>query len=148
MEPVTITAAVITNLAFTKVFETTIEKFTEGALTKMDQLRQKIWNKLRDNPTAEAALAEVENNRSHSHLEQVAALLQVEMSKDEKFAQEIQAITQEIGAGKLQANNSMTQNNYDKSTGYQTKVGGGTAFIGGTHYHGLDSNSTIDGGTF
>ena len=51
MEP--LTAGVIVTLAFTKAFETTIEKFTEAALVKMDELRQKIWNKLRGNPRAE-----------------------------------------------------------------------------------------------
>ncbi len=143
----TLTANAIASLAFTKVFETTLEKFTEAALTKIDQLRQKIWDKLKGNPTAEAALAEVENNRSRSHLNQIAALLHEVMIQEPQFAQEVQAITQDIQVS-LQ-DNSMTQNNYDNSTGYQTKVAGGNTFVGGTHYHhGLGPDDTIDGGTF
>jgi hypothetical protein len=54
MEP--LTASVIITLAFTKIFEKTIEKFTEAALTKMDELRQKIFNKFQGNVKVETAL--------------------------------------------------------------------------------------------
>jgi pimeloyl-ACP methyl ester carboxylesterase len=45
-------------------------------------------------------------------------------------------LAQEINADKQQGNSSMSQHNYDSSTGYQTKNMGGTNFVGGTHYHG------------
>ena len=58
------------------------------------------------------------------------------MDDDPHFADELQVMAQQINAGKIQDNSSMTQNNYDSSTGYQTKIEGGTGFVGGTHYHG------------
>lgn len=134
MEPTALTAAAIVSLAFTKVFETTVEKFTEAALAKTDRLREKIWDKLRGNHTAEVALTEVENNRSKAHLDQIAAFVQVAMIQDQQFAQKIQAIAQEINASKLQ-DNSMTQNNHDNSTGYQIKNEGGENYTGNITIH-------------
>ncbi len=55
MEPISLTAGAIATLAFTKVFETSVEKFTEAAIAKMDILRKKIWDKLRGNIKAETA---------------------------------------------------------------------------------------------
>ncbi len=40
MEPLTATA--IATLALTKVFETSVEKFTEAAIAKINKLRKKI----------------------------------------------------------------------------------------------------------
>lgn len=136
MEPITTT--VIVTLAFTKFLETSVEKFTEAGLQKIDQLREKIWNKLRGNPKAEQALREIEKG-SKVELEKVKSYLEVKMDEDETFAEEIQTLAREIQSFKVQDNSSMTQNNYDSSTGYQTKVEGGTAFIGGTHYHGRET---------
>ncbi|BAY73238.1 hypothetical protein ACN23B_30240 (plasmid) [Anabaena sp. FACHB-709] len=134
MEP--LTAGVIVTLAFTKAFETTIEKFTEAALVKMDELRQKIWNKLRGNPRAEKALTAVEQGNK-SELERLAVYLQDVMDDEPQFASQVQALAQEINVGKLLDNSNMTQNNYDNSTGYQTKVETekGTTNIGGHHTH-------------
>lgn len=139
MEPVTLTATAIAELAFKKFLETGVgkatEKLTEAAVAKMDQLRKKIWDKLRGNYTAETALAAVEQG-SKSDLDRLVSHLQTAMDKDPQFASDIQAFAQEINAGKLQNNSSMTMNTYDNSTGYQTKNEGGTNFVGGTHYHG------------
>ena len=103
MEP--ITTGFIVTLAFTKAFETTIEKFTEAAVAKMDRLRQKIWDKLRGNPKAENAIAAVEQG-SKADIEKVAAYLQVAMDVDDNFAQEVETlareIQQEINIGKVQ----------------------------------------------
>ncbi|MGH8000051.1 MAG: hypothetical protein ACREPR_11615 [Brasilonema sp.] len=106
MEP--FTAGAIATLAFTKAFEKTIEKFTEAALVKMDELRKKIWDKLRGNPRAEKALTAVEQG-SKADLDTVTAYLRVEMDKNEQFAQEVQTlardINQEINIGKIQGQN-------------------------------------------
>ena len=63
-EPVTLTAAAIATLAFIKFVESgagkLAEKFTEAPIAKMEELRQKIWEKLRGKPKAESALAAVE----------------------------------------------------------------------------------------
>ena len=140
MEPVTtLTAAAIADLAFRKFIESgageLAKKSTEGAIVKMDALRQKIWDKMRGKPTAEAALTSIEQG-SKAELDRLVAYIQVAMDDDPHFADELQVMAQQINAGKIQDNSSMTQNNYDSSTGYQTKIEGGTGFVGGTHYHG------------
>jgi len=140
MEPVTtLTAAVIADLAFRKFIESgageLAKKFTEGAIVKMDALRQKIWDKMRGKPTAEAALTSIEQG-SKAELDRLVAYIQVAMDDDPQFADDIRLTAQQINAGKIQDNSSMTQNNYDSSTGYQTKIEGGTGFVGGIHYHG------------
>lgn len=127
MEP--LTAGAIATLAFTKAFEKTIEKFTEAALTKMDELRKKIWKKLQGNMNAEKALISVEQGNK-AELEKVAGYLQYAMLEDEQFAAEVQTLAQEINVGKLQDNSHMTQYNNDNARGWQTKVEGGTAYIG------------------
>lgn len=134
MEP--LTASAIATLAFTKAFEKTIEKFTEAALVKMDELRKKIWEKLRGNPRTEKALTAVEQGNK-SELDRLAVYLQDSMDDDPQFAAEVQVLAQEINAGKLLDNSNMTQNNHDNSTGYQTRVETerGTTNIGGTHTH-------------
>ncbi|MBD2365126.1 hypothetical protein H6G36_28890 [Anabaena minutissima FACHB-250] len=133
MEP--LTAGVIATLAFTKAFETTIEKFTEAAIAKIDVLRKKIWQKLRGNPNAEKALTAVEQGNK-VELDRVAGYLQYVMLEDQEFAAEVQALAQEINAGKLQDNSHITQYNSDNARGWQTKVEGGTAYIGENHFHG------------
>jgi predicted lipoprotein with Yx(FWY)xxD motif len=80
---------------------------------------------------AEDALAKAESG-DKTAIETVGTLLGVEML-DPTFASEVQAIAQEINAGKLVDNSSMTQNNYDQAKGWQTKVEGGTAYIGEIH---------------
>ena len=94
MEPVSLTAGAIASLAFAKVFETTIEKFTEKALEKIDRLREKIWDKLRGTK-AESALAEVEKG-SKADLDKVALYLQVVMTEEPEFAKEIETLAKEI----------------------------------------------------
>ena len=136
MEP--LTAGAIATLAFTKAFEKTIEKFTEAALLKMDALRKKIWEKLRGNPNAEKALSAVESGNK-TELEKVAGYLQYAMLEDKQFATEVQAIAQEINAGKLQDNSHMIQYNRDNAKGWQTKVEGGTAYVGEINFHGKES---------
>jgi len=131
-DPVTLSATVIATLAFTKMLEKTVEKFTEGALAKMDELRKKIWNKLQGNPRAENALTAVEQGNKEE-LQRLAVYLQDAMEDDPQFANEVRALAQEIHAGKLQDNSQMNQSNYDNARGWQTKVEGGTTYIGEIH---------------
>jgi len=100
MEPVTtLTAAAIADLAFRKFIESgageLAKKFTEGAIVKMDALRQKIWNKLRGKPTAELAITSVEQG-SKAELDRLIAYLQVEMDNDPQFKEEVQTLAQQI----------------------------------------------------
>lgn len=141
MEPVTtLTAATIATLAFTKFLEGSVgkvaEKFSEVAIAKMDQLRQKIWQKLRGNPKAENALAALEQQGAKPDLDRLAVYLQDAMEDDPQFATEIRAMAHEINLEQIQDNSSMNQINYG-GTNYQTKTGtDNTNFFEGNHYHG------------
>ena len=144
MEPVTtLTAAVIADLAFRKFIESgageLAKKFTEGAIVKMDALRQKIWDKMRGKPTAEAALTSIEQG-SKAELDRLVAYIQVAMDDDPQFADDIRLMAQQINAGKIQDNSSMVMNVSDQARGWQTKVEGGSAYIGEIHFHDKQTN--------
>jgi tetratricopeptide (TPR) repeat protein len=134
-----LTAAAIATLAFQKFIESgageLAKKFTEAAIAKMDEIREKVWIKLRGKPEAESALAAVENG-SEKNLGGVIEHLQAAMDGDSEFASEIRVLGQEINAGKLVDQTNMTQNNHDQARGYQIEVKGGTAYIGENHFHG------------
>jgi hypothetical protein len=138
VDPVTLTAGAIAQLAFQKFIESgagkLAEKFTEGAIAKMDKLREKIWARLRGRPGGQNALLAAEKG-SKADLENVAAHLQLAMVEDPQFADEIRSLAQEIHAGKIQDNSSMHQYNSDNARGWQTKVEGGTAYVGEVHIH-------------
>ncbi|MCM1983777.1 hypothetical protein [Lyngbya confervoides] len=135
----TLTASAIASLAFQKFLESgaseLAKKFSTEAIAKMDELRQKIWERLTGkHELAPDALQKAETGDKDA-IDTVGTLLGVEML-DPAFAAEVRAIAQEIHAGKLQDNSNMTQNNYDQATGYQIKAEGGTNFIGTNHIHG------------
>jgi hypothetical protein len=137
-DPVTLTASAIASLAFQEFIKSGAgefsKKFTGEAIAKMGQLRQLIWDKLRSNPDAETALNNVEQGKEED-LADIGTYLKAVMGKDAKFASQVQAIAQEINARKLLDQSAMTQNNYDNARGWQTKVEGGTAYIGEIHMH-------------
>jgi hypothetical protein len=148
MEPATMTAAAIATLAFQKFVESgageLAKQFTQTAIAKMDDLRKLVWFKLinRDpdlRPTAQAI--EQAHKVTAEQLEEITAHLQIAMKKEPQFAQQVQAIAREIHAGKLQDNSTMTQINRDNARGWQTKVEGGTAYIGEIHQHGIPPKS-------
>jgi hypothetical protein len=120
MEPIT----VATILAL--VFQTTVEKFTEAALEKINTLRQIIWNKLKANPNAEKALQAAENG-SKADLEKVADYLKVAMNDEADFAEKVKGLATEIQTLKIQDNSNMNQINYG-GTNFQTKVEGGKVY--------------------
>jgi hypothetical protein len=139
-DPVMIfTASAIATLAFQKFFESSVgelgKKFTESAVAKMDELRKRIWARLSGKPGLEKALNSVVDQGSKADLERITAYLQVAMLDDPEFASDLQIMAQEINAGRLQDNSNMTQNNYDNAKGWQTKVEGGTAYVGEVHVH-------------
>jgi hypothetical protein len=108
------------------------KKFTGEAIAKMGQLRELIWNRLRGkHPAAEQALERAIAGEQEG-IDTVATLLGVEML-DRKFEGQVRAIAQEINAGKILDQSSMTQNNSGNARGWQTKVEGGTAYIGEIH---------------
>lgn len=126
VDPVTtLSALVIAKFAFNKFFESSVgklgEKFTETALTKMDELRQKILDKLRGNSRAIGAVAAIEKG-SEEDLQRLAIYLEDEMKDDAEFAAEIRAIAHEININRVEDNSSQTQY-ISGGKGYQTKMG-------------------------
>jgi hypothetical protein len=128
-----LTAGAIASLAFQEFVKAgageLAKKFTAGAIAKIKELHGLIKQKLRGNPDAVATMKQAENGKEED-ISYVAAYLNTEMNKDPDFAARVQAIAQEINAGKIQDNSSMVQNNSDNAIGFQTKVEGGTANIG------------------
>jgi hypothetical protein len=136
-DPVTaLTAGAIASLAFQEFVKSgagdLAKRFTGEAIAKMGQLRDLIWNKLKGNSDAEEALEKVQTG-SEEEISDVATFLKFAMKSDQEFAGQVQEIAQEINAGKLLDQSSMTQNNYDNARGFQIKVEGGTANIGEVH---------------
>jgi len=135
-DPVTITASTIATLALQKFIESgageLAKKFTTDAIAKMETLRRRIWAKLSGKPRIEEIKSSIEKTPkvTPEQINQIAAYLQVAMDEDPAFAQELKVLAQEINAGKLVDQSTMTQNNYDNARGWQTKVEGGTAYIG------------------
>jgi hypothetical protein len=109
------------------------KRFTTEALAKIPIL----WNKIKTRLTGKSAkvneaLNKVEKGDSTA-IETITKNLDVELIEDPNFAEELRVLAQTIQAGKIQDNSSMVQNNSDNAKGWQTKVEGGTAYIGEIH---------------
>lgn len=139
VDPVSLTASAIATLAFQEFIKSgageLAKKFTTGAIAKMNELRELIVRRFQGNADALQAVESVKHG-SEEDLNDVATYLKSAMKHDPEFSAQVQAIAQEIHAGKLQDNSSMTQNNYDNARGWQTKVEGGTAYIGEINQYG------------
>ncbi|MBW4471562.1 MAG: hypothetical protein KME45_14315 [Stenomitos rutilans HA7619-LM2] len=141
-DPVSLTAGAIATVAFQKFIESGAgelgKKYTMEAIAKMESLLKRIWTKLRGKPRIEEVKASLDQTHkiTPEQINQIAAYLQVAMDDDPQFANEIQLMAQQINAGKIQDNSSMVQNNSGNAKGWQTKVEGGTAFIGDNHIYG------------
>jgi len=139
-EPITATAIAI--LAFQAFIESgsgeLAKKFTAEAISKMDILLNRIWTKLRGKSSVENVKSSIEKTRTITpeQVNQIAAYLQVSMDEDFEFAEEVRTLAQEINIGKINDYSNMTQNNFDQAKGWQTKVEGGTAYIGEIHVQG------------
>jgi hypothetical protein len=136
------TASKIADLAFQKFVESSAgklaEKFTLEAIAKMDILIKQIWNKLSGKARIDEVKASIEqiHTITPEQTSQIAAYLQVAMDEDPQFANDIRLLAQDINIGKLVDQSRMVQNVSDQAKGWQTKVEGGTAFIGEIHQYG------------
>jgi hypothetical protein len=135
-----LTVSVIAELAFKKFLETAAgeaaKRFTETALSKMDDLRKKIVGRLQGIPAAQSAIEKLESKAGTSaDIETVADYLKIVMREDPQFGDELKVLAQEIHAGKLQDNSQMTQNIYDSGMGVM-----GKAEQGGTLYQAQTMN--------
>jgi hypothetical protein len=134
-DPITaLTVSTIASLAFQEFVKSgageLAKKFTGEAIAKMGQLRELILNRLTGKHSAIDEAIEKAKAGEKDGIENVAAFLSSELLIDKEFAGQVQAIAQEINAGKLLDQSSMIQNNYDNATGYQIKNDGGENFIG------------------
>jgi hypothetical protein len=145
-DPVTaLTASGIASLAFQEFIKSgageLAKKFTAEAISKMSALRTLIWEKLRGkHAIAEEALQKAETGDENA-IEVIGTFLGTELLLDPDFAKEVHAIANIINAGKIQDNSSMVQNNSGNARGWQTKVEGGTAYIGEIKQYGVDYKS-------
>jgi hypothetical protein len=137
-DPITIlTASAIANLAFQEFIKSgageLAKKFTAEAIAKMSDLRKIIIAKLQGKSTkVDEALVKATQGDSTA-LDTIAKNLDVVMDDEPEFAEEVKAIAHEINIGKIQDNSSMIQNISDNAKGWQTKIEGGTAYIGEIH---------------
>lgn len=108
-------AVKIAEIAFGKLLETAVGKGIEASLDKLKPLRDRIWHRLKGDAQAEIALIEVEKNASGPNLDRVATFLDAAMRTDKPFAEEIQAMAQqidrEINLNKVEDNSTKTQIN-------------------------------------
>lgn len=142
-DPASLTAGAIATVAFQKFIESGAgelgKKYTMEAISKMESLLKRIWTKLRGKPRIEEVKASLEQTHkiAPEQINQIAAYLQVAMDDDPQFADEIRLMAQQINAGKIQDNSSMVQNiSGNDNEVWQTKVEGGTAFIGKNYIQG------------
>lgn len=143
VEPLTLTASVIANLAFQKFLESGAgelgKKFTTEAIAAMDSLRKKLWDRLRGkSEKLDQALVQAEQGDKNA-LETIAKNLDVVMDDDQTFATEIKTLAQQIQAGKIQDNSNMTQNvTGDNNRNIQAKAEqGGKQYIAEKMYFGV-----------
>ena len=100
-------AQAIAKVALNKFFESGVgklgEKFTEAGLKKIDELYQKIRQKLSGNAGANHALADVEQGNQEA-LQRVAVYLFDAMKADGNFATDVQKIADEINFHRVEDN--------------------------------------------
>jgi hypothetical protein len=141
-----ITASILVGLAVQKFVESSAgelaKKFTTEAIAKIPELWQQIKNRLQGKSAkVDEALVKLESG-DRSAIDTVTKNLDVLLDDEPEFANELKLLAQTIQAGKIQDNSSMNQNNSDNARGWQTKVEGGTAYIGEIHIqHGQTPNS-------
>ena len=129
-DPVTaMTAGAIASLAFQKFVEAgagrLAEKFTEAGVEKIEALWEMIRGKLAgQSPKVDEALIFVED-RDEEALDKIISYLNVEMDKDEVFAQELQQLAHEITLTQKQGDGGQIQNNFG-GTNFQNQISGGT----------------------
>ena len=106
------------------------KRFTAEDLTKISFLWNKIKTRLTGrSPKVYEAIAKVEGGDSTA-VETLTKHLDVILDEDPDFAKELKVLAQTI---QIQANSSMVRYNYGNAKGWQTKIEGGTAYIGEIH---------------
>jgi maleate cis-trans isomerase len=116
-DPVTLTVGAIAALAFSKFLETSAgeaaKKLTPAVIDKIDNLRQKIWHKLRGIPEVDELNAAVESGNSvtEQQIKLLTPYLETAMKTDPAFAEDVRQLAseihQEINIGEILGENVM-----------------------------------------
>jgi hypothetical protein len=125
VEPLTLTASVIVNLACQKFLESGAgelgKRFTTDAIAAMDSLRQKLWQCLQGKTEElDKALSQAKEG-DRGALDTIAKHLDEVMGDDKSLATEIKTLAQQIQAGEINEN-SQTQHIYEGGTGFQSQA--------------------------
>ena len=102
------------------------KQFTNAAISKMADLREAIWSKLKGNSRAESALRELAEG-SQDNLDRLLIYLKDAMADDPDFSACLEKIAFEISKGSLVENSTQIQTNYG-GTNFQNSVAGGKLY--------------------
>ena len=141
MEPITTSIAVfLSKIVLDKFYEGVGsrlgEKVVEKAIAPIEKLGQLLWDRcFKGNPETKQLLEKVELKDSQA-IEMLKSYLGKALENPQLKA-EVEPIVQQIHQTIVQVDDdsTMTQINRDSSKGWQTKVQGGTAYIGEIHIH-------------
>ena len=105
---------------------------SESAIAQTRILRQLVQDRFQHDSEAANTLAAIEQSSSPA-LDQLIEYLKLAIKQDAKFAAEAQAIIQIIYPEKSQVLDDMTMTATGNAQAFQTKVEGGTAYIGNNY---------------
>jgi len=120
------------------------KNLTAGLSEKVMNLGTIVWQKIKGNSTAVAVLEKAAQDQPEEFQKLKNYLHSLWKDEQSSFAQEVKKLADEIHfeLTQIDDNSSMVQNNRDNARGWQTKVAGGTAYIGEIHIHGDTSDRT------
>jgi uncharacterized protein (DUF4415 family) len=144
MEPITTAVSIVlSKIVLDKFYEGVSsklgEKVVEKALAPIEALGKLLWNRcFKGKPGIDELTAKAEKGDTGA-----IATLKDYLDKalaDQKLKAEVEPIVQQIHQTIVQIDDdsTMTQINRDSAKGWQTKVEGGTAYIGEIHIHDKD----------
>jgi hypothetical protein len=144
MEPITTAASIVlSKIVLDKFYEGVSsklgEKAVETALAPIKALGKLLWDRcVQGKPKIEALVAQAERQDAVA-IGKLREHLAIAL-EDLKLKAEVEPIVQQIHQTIVQVDDdsTMTQVNRDQAKGWQTKVQGGTAYIGEIHIHGKD----------
>jgi len=104
----------------------------EKVKQKVQQLGNAVWNRIKGNAAVVEVLPKVAEGQPEEVQKMKNYLFALWKDENSEFAQEVKKLADEIHfeLTQIEDNSSMTQNNYNKATGYQVKVSGGSPQIG------------------
>jgi hypothetical protein len=144
MDPISTAASIfLSKIVLDKFYEGVSsklgEKAVETALAPIKALGKLLWDRcFKGKPGTAELVAQAEKGDAAA-----MGTLKEYLTKaleDQQFKAQVEPIVQEIHQTIVQVDDdsTMTQVNRDQAKGWQTKVQGGTAYIGEIHIHGKD----------